>query len=369
MRVPSGSRFGLLAALACACFACRSAPVPPEVQEAERLEKTLERTGASYLSPDDYGRFRNELIDLRRLAALETAKFGWWRDFGAVGAEGKKVVALGRRVLEDARSLKEGRAGLLKGGAARVEARMARLVEMTRYFNEDDGVRKAVSQAEIKLGGMDFLIRGEKFEDAAVLLADAEAFVSGAKQEIVRLLERYRDPGERKKWSRWADETVVTSRALGATAIIVSKLERRLTIYKKGKAIAAYEIGLGKYGLSDKIVKGDEATPEGKYRIVRKYPDTPFYKALLINYPNTDDLKSFAEARRKGLVPGDSDAGGAIEIHGGGKNKLTQGCVGLENADMDEVYRIAEVGTPVTIVGTLSVEGTILADIEKFGKQ
>jgi murein L,D-transpeptidase YafK len=133
--------------------------------------------------------------------------------------------------------------------------------------------------------------------------------------------------------------------------------------------VGSYAIGLGKYGLSDKLYQGDEATPEGKYRIIRKYPETPFYKALLINYPNADDLKVFAEARKKGMIPGKNDAGGAIEIHGGGKNKLTQGCIGLENSDMDDIYKIAEVGTAVTIVGTLSVEGTILAEIEKFGKQ
>lgn len=366
MSAPSRSRFGLLAAFACVCFACRPAPVPPEVQEAESLQPALERAGASYLIPAEFERFRGGLINLHGLVARESAKYGWWRDYRNVAEEGRRMVALGRTVLDGALSLKEGRAGRLREGAARVKERMARLVGMTRYFNEDDAVRKALAQAEIKLDGMDLLSRSEKFEEAAALLADASSFVAGAEREIVHLLERYRDVGEQRKWTRWAEETVADAKARGTTAIIVSKLERTLTIFKKGQAVAVFDIGLGKYGLSDKLYQGDEATPEGKYRIVRKYPDTPFYKALLINYPNSDDLKAFAEARRRGLVPGQSDAGGAIEIHGGGKNKLTQGCVGLENRDMDEVYRIAEVGTPVTIVGTLSVEGTILAEIGKF---
>jgi L,D-peptidoglycan transpeptidase YkuD (ErfK/YbiS/YcfS/YnhG family) len=357
-----------LAALACACFACRPAPVPPEVQEAESLRASLERAGASYLSPVEYERFRSGLIELRGRVAREKAKYGWWRDYRSAAANGRKVVALGRTALEGALALKEGRTGRLRDGAALIKERMVRLVAMTRFFNEDDAVRKALAQAEIKLGGMDLLTRSEKYEEAAVSLADAGAFVSGAEREIVRLLERYRNADEQKKWKRWAEETVADTKARGTTAIVVSKLERRLTIFRKGLAVAVFEIGLGKYGLSDKLYQGDEATPEGKYRIVRKYPATPFYKALLINYPNAEDMKAFAEARRKGLVPGRSDAGGAIEIHGGGKNKLTQGCVGLENADMDEVYRIAEIGTPVTIVGTLSVEGTILAEIGKFIK-
>jgi hypothetical protein len=35
---------------------------------------------------------------------------------------------------------------------------------------------------------------------------------------------------------------------------------------------------------------------------------------------------------------------------------------------MDEVYKWAEVGTAVTIVGAVSIENTILAEIKKFEK-
>ena len=61
--------------------------------------------------------------------------------------------------------------------------------------------------------------------------------------------------------------------------------------------------------------------------------------------------------------------GGFIEIHGGGKDNLTKGCVGLENKDMDHVYGLTEVGTPVTIVGAVSVENTILAEIKEVRKK
>ena len=36
---------------------------------------------------------------------------------------------------------------------------------------------------------------------------------------------------------------------------------------------------------------------------------------------------------------------------------------------MDEVYEAAAVGTAVTIVGTLSVENSILAEVRKFQRQ
>jgi L,D-peptidoglycan transpeptidase YkuD (ErfK/YbiS/YcfS/YnhG family) len=367
LRAASGRRFGLLAALVGLLCACHSAPVPSEVREAERLEATLERAGASLLTPEPFGRFKKGMSELRLNTTREKAKFGWWRDFRGVAEQGRIVAALGRDVLTASLSRKEGRESRLREAEASIKERMARLVGMTRFFNEDDIVRKALTQAEIKLGEMALLVKGEKFEDAGLRLGEASNFASDAEREILRLLRRYRDPQEQKKWKRWAEETIADSQAKGTTAIIVSKLDRTLSIYKRGIVTVVFEIGLGKYGLSDKLYQGDEATPEGKYRIVRKYPDTPFYKALLINYPNAEDLRVFAEARRKGLIPGDGkDAGGAIEVHGGGKNKLTQGCVGLENKDMDEVYRMAEIGTVVTIVGTLAAEGTILSEIDKF---
>jgi lipoprotein-anchoring transpeptidase ErfK/SrfK len=48
--------------------------------------------------------------------------------------------------------------------------------------------------------------------------------------------------------------------------------------------------------------------------------------------------------------------GGNIEIHGkGGKLcNWTDGCAALSDADIDTLYSIVSVGTPVTIIGTTS---------------
>ena len=76
-----------------------------------------------------------------------------------------------------------------------------------------------------------------------------------------------------------------------------------MIVYKKGVAVAEFDVGLGFNGLSDKLHSGDDATPEGRYQITKKIPASRFYKALLINYPNEEDRKRFAAAKQKKRDP------------------------------------------------------------------
>ena len=108
---------------------------------------------------------------------------------------------------------------------------------------------------------------------------------------------------------------------------------------------------------------GDNATPEGKYRIIRKNPRSLYHKALLIDYPNEEDKRRFEQAKKDGIIPAGAAIGGDIEIHGGGRDSLTQGCISLDNDHMDEVYALAEVGTHVTIIGTLELENFVIRAI------
>jgi hypothetical protein len=81
-----------------------------------------------------------------------------------------------------------------------------------------------------------------------------------------------------------------------------------------------------------------------------------YYKALLINYPNEEDIRLFRRARTLGLFLPRTRIGGLIEIHGdGGRDQnWTEGCVALTNSDMDDLFARVDVGTPVTIVGNAS---------------
>ncbi len=93
--------------------------------------------------------------------------------------------------------------------------------------------------------------------------------------------------------------------------------------------------------------------------MVSKLPNSKYYRALLINYPNADDQRRFAEAKRKKLIPANAKIGGLIEIHGGGKDSATLGCIGLNDDKMLELFNRVEVGTPVVIVAALNTDNLV----------
>ena len=301
--------------------------------------------------------------------ALEAAKFGWFRDYGPARAAFQDLVRSGTDLLGRVRDMRTSREKVLDAEIGDCAGQAARLKDMTGSFNENGAVRRYLAQADIQLAEAGMLVGKGEYEKARLLLEGGRRSVASAQEAAAAVLNRYLDPRQLARWKSWADETILESRSRGITSFIVGKLERKIHIYHRGALAASFDIGLGHFGLSDKMYSGDEATPEGRYMIIKKYPAGPFYKALLIDYPNEEDRQSFARGKRAGTIPNQAGIGGYIEIHGGGKDSLTKGCVGLENKDMEAVYDAAEAGTPVTIVGTLSADHSILAEIRKFKKR
>ena len=131
------------------------------------------------------------------------------------------------------------------------------------------------------------------------------------------------------------------------TGIVVSKGARRMYFFNHGTLVRSYQISLGSSPVGDKKIEGDGKTPEGLYRIDRKNPNSKYFLSLGISYPNKSDI---AEARTLG-----QSAGGDIFIHGEDqkpnffKRDWTAGCIAVRNNEMQEIYRIVEVGTPIQI--------------------
>lgn len=155
--------------------------------------------------------------------------------------------------------------------------------------------------------------------------------------------------------------------------IIIDKFNYSLELYNLRKLIKKYNIELGFNPIDDKIQRGDGCTPEGKFYVSYKNPNSLFHKALLVSYPDTEDairgIKSglinkseynqiFNAIKNKGLPLQDTKLGGWIEIHGSGSGKKgneegsnwTLGCIALSNKDIDEVYNLVRLGTIIKII-------------------
>lgn len=135
-----------------------------------------------------------------------------------------------------------------------------------------------------------------------------------------------------------------------ADAVVLEKAARRLTLFRKGAVIGVYDIALGFEPAGDKQREGDGRTPEGRYVIDRRNPNSSFHLSLGISYPDAADR---AAARAAGVDPG-----GDIFIHGQ-PNALsdlitlpgdwTAGCAAVSNAEIEEIWRLTPIGAPIEI--------------------
>lgn len=138
-----------------------------------------------------------------------------------------------------------------------------------------------------------------------------------------------------------------------ADLIVVIKSKRIMFLMNEGKIIKVYKIALGKSPIGKKTIQGDGKTPEGRYFIIDRNPNSSFYKSLRISYPNDRDIEN---AKKIGLNPG-----GDIVIHGLSKKveylgkyhiieDWTEGCIAVTNEEMDEIWRMVPDGTPIEIL-------------------
>ena len=208
--------------------------------------------------------------------------------------------------------------------------------------------RFLVSESELAYKKGDYLIAERKLNEAEYLLSSS---YDNASQNLESYFKEF------PLWKRWVDMTIADSKTSKDYAIVVDKFARKLYIYHSGVKKFEYSAELGKNWVGDKRVRGDMATPEGLYKISKKFDSTKtkYYKALLLNYPNEEDTAKFREEIASGTLPHNAKIGGLIEIHGDGGKGIdwTEGCIALTNKEMDQIYKIIKVGTPVTIVGSL----------------
>jgi L,D-peptidoglycan transpeptidase YkuD (ErfK/YbiS/YcfS/YnhG family) len=349
--------------LAVLLFGCRTAPVPPEVLEADLQDQGLRGAGASLFAGREYAGYLRSLVAARRSLERENLKLGWFRDYGKVRGEFAAVLRTGKGLEDTVRTRAANRAAALEESAEAIRRRLRTIDGLTLSLVERGEGRSRMTRAALALVEADALIGAGRFDEAKSRLEQAEGLAAEAERAVLAHISRYLDPSQIRSWKVAAEETIAESRRRGITVLIVSKLERRLAIYRGGRLVRTFDVGLGFNGLADKRFAGDNATPEGRYRIIRKIPSSLYYKALLIDYPNDEDRRLFAREKANGTIPRSVGIGGDVEIHGGGQDSLTRGCVSLDNEKMDELYAMVSVGTPITIIGTMELENYVLKAI------
>ncbi|MFG6147562.1 L,D-transpeptidase family protein [Halobacillus sp. B23F22_1] len=145
-------------------------------------------------------------------------------------------------------------------------------------------------------------------------------------------------------------------------AIIINKSSNQLAFYEKGKLQKVFPVATGK-------TKG--LTPEGKFTLVNKVKNRPWYKG---NIPGGDPRNPLG-ARWLGLkVPGDwgHTSGNVYGVHGTNNSSsigtyASNGCIRMHNKDVIWLYDRADHNIPVYITST-STSFTALADKYGVGK-
>jgi len=344
---------------------CQLPPAPPEVRRSETQEQDLWRAGASIFASQEYATYLDALRGARRHYDQENLKLGWYRDYDGVRRDFRAVLAAGDALQARVQSVKSEKRAAVDEDVKAIRTKVVTLKDITLSLTERGRARQELAQAEICLGEADALLNQAKYEAASRRVSQAGECVKKAEAAVISFIGRYLDQRQVDVWKKWTDETIAESRSRRTIAIVVSKLERRMTVYRDGKPYRSYGAGFGFNGLSNKLHSGDNATPEGRYHIIRKIASSQYYKALLIDYPNDEDRKRFAREKNRGAIPVAIGIGGDIEIHGGGQDSLTRGCISMDNDQMDELYNLVSMGTAVTIVGTNEMENYVIRTIRK----
>lgn len=345
-------------------YGCNSAPVPPEVAIAETQEHELWRAGAEIYTPTEYKAYKSVLRNGKDHLIKEQGRFSWFRDYESVQKEFSSILSSGNNLLSKIQDYKRTKTSVIAGQIVFYQGKIETLKKLTSLINEGRVSRRQLMTAELLLAEVQRLTEKGKYQEAERKLKVIPVYTTSATEAITPVLNRYADKTQIAKWRTWVNETIAVSKEKGICSIFVSKIDRKMVVYRNGVPYKTYSVGLGKNGFHDKLYAGDLATPEGKYRVVKKQSRSKYYKALLINYPNEEDLKQFARAKRKGIIPARVGIGSLIEIHGGGTEGMTYGCIAMDNNHVDELFDLVDVGTPVTIVGAIDFDNIISSTIK-----
>lgn len=157
--------------------------------------------------------------------------------------------------------------------------------------------------------------------------------------------------------------------------LFVDRKNYRIELYSDNVLVKSYKAVFGKNAAAVKKSVDDNVTPLGDYKICSIDTVSKYHKYLHLSYPNEQDA---AEALKQGYInidefnaivindrqnicpPARTRLGSDIGIHGIGTYDFifrnlpftfnwTNGSIAVSNENIDELYSVVKIGTPVKI--------------------
>ena len=121
-------------------------------------------------------------------------------------------------------------------------------------------------------------------------------------------------------------------------SVVVDKSQNILTLKSDQEIVKTYKVSTGK----------NSCTPVGTFKVTNKLIDPPWYPSAGGMIP-AKDPKNVLGSRWIGLSKQGYGIHGTIEPESIGKS-VTEGCVRMKNAEVEELYSIIPIGTEVVIL-------------------
>lgn len=213
--------------------------------------------------------------------------------------------------------------------AARPVATLSNLTTLSRwaYPQTEALAHRSASRRSPVVGRLRFLTSDGQ---AAVYMELRSRTVSGHTWILVAL------PGRPNGATGWVPAVTLGEAHITHEYLRVDREALRATLYRDGGAIWSAPVGVGRPSLP---------TPAGHYYVTEKLMsiDSPLYGPLA--------LGTSAYAPTLSEWPG----GGVVGIHGTNEPGLipgrpSHGCIRLRDADIEKLWTLIEVGTPIHIV-------------------
>ena len=309
----------LTSALCVVCFSGCVQAVPPDLLAAlESIDQDMIALRAPETAPEEYGAFVRQWIALKSRVELDDDVIRWPWETSELENELRGLYLRGERTVSQ---LHDRQADRQRTAQSKVESIEDRFHLMRSHIGSIDGrivLGERVVQTDLLVKQARTFFEQKDYRRAIQLAEEANQALVHQTALLTQELGRYADGKRIASWQAMAQQTMDWSRTHQSPAIVVSKAERELILYKNGRKVLSYPVRLGFNGIREKQFQGDGATPEGRYRVIDKRGpgQTQFYRALVLDYPNAEDRRRFDLAKKTGQIGLGKGIGGLIEIHG-----------------------------------------------------